>query len=87
MFQGVVAGLEAALSIATTGYQTDQTRIDTEIQKAKDDVAQQIVDLTTRAETAEASVATLTQTNTDLQAQIGVQTTPVDTLPAQSIQP
>ena len=48
--QLLVDGAEALLKIATDGYKSDQTFIDTEVQKAKAEVADQVATLQSQVE-------------------------------------
>jgi hypothetical protein len=54
-----ISFLDSQLVLAEQGYKTDQERIDSAIQADREAVSKQINDLTVRAETAEAELATL----------------------------
>jgi hypothetical protein len=72
--------LTEVLTLAEQGWKVDTSLIESEIQKGKDAVAQQVVDLTTRAETAEATLITKEVEITDLKEQVK-NLTPKETVP------
>ena len=71
--------LTELLTLANTGWQSDLDGIAIEVQKEKDAVHQEVTDLTTRAETAEAKVIEKETEITTLQARVAtLETAPVE---------
>lgn len=68
--QGKIDALDTAFTLLKDGYQIDQQRIDTEIQKAKDAVAAQVTSLTSERDGLQTAKAALEQKEIDLQTRI-----------------
>ena len=63
--QGQVDALDVAFTLLKDGYQTDQARIDTEVQKAQEAVTAQVADLTDQLTAKDAAIV-------DLQSQVDI---------------
>ncbi len=69
--QSQLDAFDVAFDLIDNGYKTDQSRIDSEIQKGKDAVANQLESLTSQVASLQGQVSTLIDENKNATIQIG----------------